>query len=153
MTGWRERFASAPVARLATVAADGRPHIVPFTFAVDDDIVWSAVDDKPKRSRALRRLDNIRANPAVSALVDHYDHDWGRLWWARADGIAEIRDSAPEAVALLAGKYIPYRDQPPPGPFIKITVERWTGWQSRGAPPAGAGSPADPATPGSAPAP
>ena len=83
------RFASARVARLATVDAGGGPHVVPITFAVDGDVIWSAVDDKPKRSRELKRLANIRSNPAVSVLADHYDDDWTRLWWVRADGTAE----------------------------------------------------------------
>ena len=123
-------FASARVARLATVDADGRPHLVPITFAAAGDVIWTAVDHKPKRSRALKRLDNIRANPAVSVLVDHYDDDWTRLWWVRADGTAVIRDDAPEALALLAAKYPHYRTTPPSGPFIEIGVARWTAWES-----------------------
>ena len=83
----RRRFAGARVARLATVGADGRPHLVPIAFACVDDVVWSAVDDKPKRTRALRRLDNVRANPRVALLADHYDEDWSALWWVRADGV------------------------------------------------------------------
>ena len=67
------------------------PHLVPITFAVDGDALYSAVDAKPKSTRALRRLANIAANPAVSVLVDHYDDDWTRLWWARADGAGPRR--------------------------------------------------------------
>ena len=122
------RFASARVARLATVDADGTPHIVPFTFAVAGDVIWSAVDDKPKRSRELRRLANIRNTPAVSVLVDHYDDDWTRLWWVRADGTAEVVDDGP--VDLLAEKYPQYREHPPAGPFVKITVARWSEWDA-----------------------
>ena len=82
----RRRFAAARVARLATADAAGRPHIVPITFAVDGDVVYSAVDAKPKRRTALKRLANIAANPAVALLVDHYADDWNELWWVRADG-------------------------------------------------------------------
>jgi Pyridoxamine 5'-phosphate oxidase len=67
----RRRFAAARVARLATADAAGRPHIVPVTFAVDGDVVYSAVDAKPKRGTALKRLANVAANPAVALLVDH----------------------------------------------------------------------------------
>src|SRR5215212_2608193 len=58
----RQRFAAARVARLATADAAGRPHIVPVTFAVDGDVVYSAVDAKPKRGTALKRLANVTAN-------------------------------------------------------------------------------------------
>src|SRR5690242_4638274 len=88
----RERFAEARVARLATVSGDGSPHLVPIVFAVSGDRLISAVDHKPKQTVALRRLDNIAANPFVSVLVDEYDENWTALWWARADGWAHIHD-------------------------------------------------------------
>jgi PPOX class probable F420-dependent enzyme len=130
----RRRFASAEVAHLATVDEQGRPHLVPIAFALRDDIVWSAVDAKPKRTRALRRLANIAANPAVCVLVDHYEEDWTRLWWVRADGRARILEATdPDAAAgldALAARYDAYRDAPPPGPVLEVTVERWSGWSS-----------------------
>ena len=73
----RERFAGARVARLATADADGRPHLVPVVFAVDGDTIYSVVDAKPKRTTALRRLANVRENPRVTLLVDHYDDATG----------------------------------------------------------------------------
>ena len=82
----RRRLAAARVARLATVGGPGSPHLVPVTFAVAGDRIYSAVDAKPKTTRDLRRLRNIRADPRVAVLADHYDEDWSRLWWARADG-------------------------------------------------------------------
>ena len=86
----RERFTAALVARLATVDDHMQPHIVPFVFAVIDDVIYSAVDGKPKSGQPLRRLDNIAHNPRVSALVNHYADDWNDLWWARADGTARL---------------------------------------------------------------
>src|ERR1700753_1143105 len=86
-------FTQSPIARLATSAADGKPHLVPVVFAVaadDHDVVYTAVDAKPKTTQRLRRLANIAPNPAVSLLVDHYAADWSQLWWVRADGIAAI---------------------------------------------------------------
>jgi PPOX class probable F420-dependent enzyme len=130
----RERFASARVARLATAGPDGQPHLVPFTFALDSgpgrgDRIYSAVDAKPKSTTDLRRLRNIRSNPRVAVLADHYQDDWGALWWVRADGQATILDEpAPMALALLAARYPQYREQPPGGPVITIQVTRWTGW-------------------------
>ncbi|GGK72133.1 TIGR03668 family PPOX class F420-dependent oxidoreductase [Mangrovihabitans endophyticus] len=125
-----QRFATARVARLATVRQDGTPHLVPIVFAVDGDTIWSAVDHKPKRHRRLRRLDNIAHQPRVSVLADHYDDDWDTLWWVRADGVAEVLDSAPAAGAALAARYSQYRDRPPGGPFLRISVLKWVTWRS-----------------------
>jgi PPOX class probable F420-dependent enzyme len=119
------------VARLATVRPGGAPHIVPVTFAVDGDTIYSAVDAKPKTTPRLARLRNITAEPRVAVLADHYDADWGRLWWARADGAATILAGAAEMaapLALLARRYPQYRAIPPGGPVIRVQVERWTGW-------------------------
>ncbi|GAA1712214.1 TIGR03668 family PPOX class F420-dependent oxidoreductase [Kribbella yunnanensis] len=122
----RTRFAAARVARLATVGADGVPHLVPVTFAVAGDEVFIAIDQKPKTTLNLRRLRNIAANPAVTLLVDEYDDDdWTRLWWVRADGTAHVQD---EAVELLVAKYPQYADDPPRGPVIVVRVDRWSGW-------------------------
>ena len=128
----RRRFASLPVARLATADATGRPHLVPMVFALDGDTVAGAVDHKPKRTAALRRLANIAANPHVCLLVDHYEEDWTRLWWARADGTARVTDAAgPEgsrALRLLCERYPQYRDRTPGGPVVLVSVHRWSGW-------------------------
>lgn len=131
----RARFRHARVARLATVSADARPHIVPITFAMlGDDRLVTAVDHKPKRTTALRRLANLSANPAASLLVDHYSDDWEALWWARADGAGRVVEAAqaPEAIDALVARYPQYRSQPPEGPVIVITVERWSGWSATG---------------------
>jgi len=129
----RARFAASRVARLATVGADGRPHVVPIVLAVDGDRIYSPVDDvKPKATARLKRLANIAANPAVAVLADRYDDDWSALWWARADGAARILDpsdaEAELALALLAARYPQYAEAPPPGPVIAVDVARWSGW-------------------------
>ena len=126
----RRRFASSPVARLSTVRPDGAPHVVPIVFALVDNIVFSAVDAKPKRSTALQRLANVRAEPRCALLVDHYDDDWRRLWWVRADGDGEVVDAPPEHAGLqaLVQRFPQYRDEPPSGPLLVVTVQRWTGW-------------------------
>jgi PPOX class probable F420-dependent enzyme len=123
------------VARLATTGPDGQPHLVPVTFAVDGDLLYTAVDAKPKTSANLRRLRNIRAAPGVALLADHYDDDWERLWWARADGTGAIIDDPPGTAAagrLLAARYPQYRENPPAGPVIRVTVTRWSGWAAAG---------------------
>ena len=131
----RRRFAEAPVARLATADAAGRPHIVPMVFAVVGETVYSAVDAKPKRTTALRRLANVAANPWVAVLVDHYEDDWGALWWVRAEGIGRVIEAgAPEgreALERLVRRYAPYRERRPAGPVLAIDVHRSSGWSAR----------------------
>ena len=84
----RARVAGARVARLATTEAGAAPHLVPICYALEGDVLYSAVDEKPKRSQRLKRLANIRADARVTVLVDHYEEDWTRLWWVRAAGRA-----------------------------------------------------------------
>ncbi|MEV4537081.1 TIGR03668 family PPOX class F420-dependent oxidoreductase [Asanoa sp. NPDC049518] len=126
----RARFAEARVARLATVSVTGQPHLVPITFALRGETVYSAVDAKPKRSTTLRRLANVEANPRVSMLVDVYDDDWSRLWWVRADGTARVLSSGPEmdlAAGLLGERYPAFALR---GPVLAVDVRRWSGWSA-----------------------
>jgi PPOX class probable F420-dependent enzyme len=127
----RRRVAEARVGRLATVTPAGHPHLVPCCFVLDGEVVHSAVDAKPKSTRALRRLDNVRAHPAASLLVDRYDEDWTTLWWVRLDGDAHVVDDPVEqeqALDLLAAKYPQYRAARPPGPVLTLAVTTWRAW-------------------------
>ena len=131
----RRRVASARVARLATIEDDGRAHLVPMCFAVEGERLFSAVDGKPKRSRDLRRLRNLRARPWATVLVDHYEEDWARLWWARLRGPAEVLDDGDEArraLALLIAKYPQYQREPPDGPVVAMRLAEWRGWSAQG---------------------
>jgi PPOX class probable F420-dependent enzyme len=104
------------------------------TFAVHGSMIYSAVDAKPKTTRQLRRLDNIRLNPGATVLADYYEDDWTALWWVRADGGASVIDDPGQMampIRLLAERYPQYRDLPPAGPVIAVAVERWTGWTAR----------------------
>ena len=129
----RRRFAASPVARLSTVRQDGGPHVVPVVFALVGDTAFSAVDAKPKRTTELQRLANVRAEPRCALLVDHYEDDWRRLWWVRADGVGAVVDS-PTAdhpgIQALVQRFSQYRDEPPSGPLLVVTVQRWSGWAS-----------------------
>ncbi len=132
----RQRFTAERVARLATTAPGGRPHLVPVTFAVGTgdagiDHVYTAVDAKPKTTTWLQRLRNIEADPRVALLADHYTEDWDALWWVRVDGIATVLTrpgDLAEPIRLLVTRYPQYRAQPPAGPVISVRVDRWTGW-------------------------
>lgn len=127
----RRRLGTSAVARLATISPAGRPHIVPITFALDGDRIYSAVDFKPKRTAQLQRLRNIRADPHVAVLADHYAGDWSRLWWVRADGQATVIDQPADMadpLRLLEERYPQYRERPPAGPMVCVLVQHWTGW-------------------------
>jgi len=123
---------------MATVGiASGRPqpHLVPIVFAlVAENTVVTAVDHKPKRTTALRRLANIAANPAVCLLADEYSDDWDRLWWVRADGRARVLAPGQEpglravAIDTLVARYPQYDRRRPDGDLIVVEVERWSGW-------------------------
>jgi PPOX class probable F420-dependent enzyme len=130
-----ERLRSARVGRIATVRPEGRPHVVPFVFALDDSSdeprAYWAVDRKPKRSEHLQRLRNVEANPTVEFVVDGYDEDWRSLWWVRASGTGRVVDTDEErsaALALLRSKYPQHEVEPPDGPVVAIDIERVSGW-------------------------
>ncbi len=122
------------VGRLATVDGAGSPHVVPVCFAYADRIVYSVIDAKPKRvpPARLRRLRNLRANPAVQLLVDHYDEDWGRLAYVQLRGKAMILEPGTEqlhGIRLLRAKYPQYAAMDiDASPVIKIAVERAVSW-------------------------
>ena len=132
----RHRFGEARVAHLATADAEGTPHVVPITLALDGDIVWTAIDHKPKTTWRLRRLTNLVGRPRCAILVDSYDDDWTQLWWVRADADAQIfEDGHPDhrrGVERLAARYPEYRVRPPSGPAVAFAVRRWSWWSAGG---------------------
>lgn len=126
-------FAHAPVACLGTITPDGRPHLVPVVFALQHEVVYTAIDAKPKTTQRLRRLANIEHDPRVSLLVDRYADDWTQLWWVRADGIAANHhdgDTLRMARDLLRVKYPQYQSVPLDGPVIAVAVRRWSSWHA-----------------------
>ena len=124
----RRRLVAAPVGHLATVARDGRPHVVPFCVAVEGEMLHSAIDHKPKTTARLRRLDDIAAHPDVTVLVDQYDADWSRLWWVMVRGRARVLDDDEPGRDALIAKYPQYRERPPRGPFIRVAMESSQWW-------------------------
>lgn len=132
-TALLERMASARVARLGTVGIDGQPHLVPISFAIEDRRLFFAVDAKPKRTTELKRLRNIGAHPQVAVLVDHYEDDWTRLWWVRADGsgrVLEVGAESDHAIDLLVQRYAQYRRHRPAGPAVAVSIEHLSGWSA-----------------------
>jgi PPOX class probable F420-dependent enzyme len=130
----RDRVTRERVARLATTDPDGRPHLVPIVFALLGDTLYTAVDEKPKRSRTLRRIENARERPEVTVLVDHYEDDWKRLWWVRLRGRARVLDGGEEAgraLVALTAKYEQYRETPPALPVLAVDLVDWRDWEAK----------------------
>jgi PPOX class probable F420-dependent enzyme len=130
-----EFLAESRIAHLATIRPDGRPHIVPITFAVTDETIVTMIDHKPKTTSRVQRLRNIEANPSASVLVDEWAEDWERLRWVRVDGTASIHSEDEvwrRAREVLVAKYIQYSDQPPEGAAIAISIDGLTSWASSG---------------------
>jgi PPOX class probable F420-dependent enzyme len=127
----RRLVVGARVGRLATLENDARLHVVPICFALVGDSLYSAVDWKPKRSTRLRRIENVRARPQATVLVDEYDEDWSQLWWVRLRGDARVLDDGTErdrALAHLERKYLQYLTRPPNGPVLVVDIHDWCGW-------------------------
>ena len=130
-----ERFVRAQrVARLATVDARGRPHVVPVVFVYSAGRLYTPIDAKPKAAspERLQRVRNIRASPHVQLLFDRYSEEWRELGYVQLRGSAEIISDGPEyrrALRLLERKYPQYAALPLAGrPVIKVTVERFVAW-------------------------
>jgi PPOX class probable F420-dependent enzyme len=132
----RELLASERVARLGYVDDADRPRVLPVTFAVADGSVWSAIDEKPKRTAEPARLRHLRRRPEAALLVDVYDDDWSRLAWLQLLGQVDVlpADSAPQAMEALERKYAQYAERRPPGPLLRLTVERARQWRATGSP-------------------
>jgi PPOX class probable F420-dependent enzyme len=123
---------STRVARLATIRPDGSPRVVPICFALDGEMLYSAVDEKPKRTRRLARIADIERDSRVEVFIDHYDDDWTQLWWVRLRGRASVVERDERALELLCAKYPQYREQPPAGPFVVVEIDEQTEWTAEG---------------------
>ena len=135
--GVQKMLKGARVARLATLDAKSRPHIVPVCFAYDGKLFYTAVDQKPKRvtRERLARLRNIRAVPRVALLIDEYDEDWTQLWYILIRGKAKLIPKSAHkehawAIRKLRAKYPQYARGmlADDAPIIRITPERTTSW-------------------------
>jgi PPOX class probable F420-dependent enzyme len=125
----------ARVGRLATADAAGRPLVVPVCFAFDGETLYSAVDDKPKRTRELRRLRNVAENPHVALVVDEWHEEWSRLRWVIVEGRADVLRTGAEfgrAIDLLREKYPQYRtmDLRTDGAVLRLRPDRILAWRA-----------------------
>jgi PPOX class probable F420-dependent enzyme len=118
---------------LATIGDDGGPHIVPICFTWAGDVIWTAIDGKPKGSDELQRLKDVKKNSSVAFTVDRWDEDWGRLAWLQARGRATLvteQTDIDKAYSALRSKYPQYGETPLEGPVLRIEVDRWIGWSA-----------------------
>ena len=103
---------------------------MPICFAIEGDTLYSAVDEKPKRTRKLARLRDIERNPRVEVLIDRYDEDWNSLEWLRLRGRACVVQQDERALELLCAKYPQYGERPPRGPFVVVEIDERVGWSA-----------------------
>jgi PPOX class probable F420-dependent enzyme len=132
------RLRETRVARLATLDAEGRPHVVPICFAYDSQVFYSALDLKPKRvpPGQVARVRHIQTEPNVVLLVDHYEEDWEQLWYVMVRGTATLlspsdaKEEVSKAHRMLKAKYAQYRVSllPEDAPIIRIIPTRATCW-------------------------
>jgi PPOX class probable F420-dependent enzyme len=130
---WANKLlATARVGRLGLLDLDGAPRVLPVTFAVAEERIWSAIDAKPKRTEEPARLRFLRRDPRAALMVDRYSDDWDELAWVQVLGRIEIVDRADGAAGLAAlrEKYEPYREEAPPGPLLALEPRRYLWWRS-----------------------
>jgi PPOX class probable F420-dependent enzyme len=136
LPGWAGKLLDgARVARLGLLDDRDRPRVLPVTYVVADGALWSAIDSKPKRAgREPARLRYLRRSPAAALTVDRYDDDWSGLAWVQVLGEIEILepDRASPGLKALAAKYEQYREDPPPGPLLRLVPVRALWWQAAG---------------------
>jgi PPOX class probable F420-dependent enzyme len=132
----RDLLATERVARLGYADEQELPRVLPVTFAIAEGSVWSAIDEKPKRTPEPARVAALRRRPEAALLVDVYDDDWSRLAWVQLLGRVEVvpASSAPSALAALAAKYSQYGERTPPGPLLRLHVERALQWRASDGP-------------------
>ena len=135
LPGWAsELLQGERVGRLAFLDDRDRPRVLPVTYAVLGDSVWSAIDEKPKRAPEPARVRYLRRRPEAALCVDRYSDDWSRLAWVQLLGridVLSVGDS-PQGLEALAARYEPYRERTPPGPLLRLSAERALSWRATG---------------------
>lgn len=127
-------ISEARVGHLALRDADDRPRVLPVTFALAEGAAWTAIDQKPKRSAEPARVRWLQRRPEAALVVDRYSDDWGQLAWVQLLGRIEVlgidEPAAAPGLAALIEKYEPYREASPPGPLLRLEVERALCWRA-----------------------
>jgi PPOX class probable F420-dependent enzyme len=124
-----ELLVESRVGRLALLDEEDLPRVLPITFALFEGAVWSAIDQKPKRSAEPARVRRLRRRPEAALVVDVYEDDWSRLAWVELRGRVSVEPLGP-ALEALASKYPQYVEEPPPGPLLRLEPARVTCWRA-----------------------
>jgi coenzyme F420-0:L-glutamate ligase/coenzyme F420-1:gamma-L-glutamate ligase len=93
------------VCRVATVGADGTPHVVPVCHVLHQGRIYFASD------RSAQKVHNLRARPQAAVVVDLYAEDWSRLAGVMVAGRVSLIDRGPrfrQIRRLLYQKYPQY---------------------------------------------
>jgi PPOX class probable F420-dependent enzyme len=122
-------LASDAVATVATLNADGAPHLSLAWVGVEDrEIVFGTLNDQ-------RKLRNLRRDPRVALTIQSDRiNQWGLREYLVLDGTARITEGgAAELLQRLARTYLgpdvvfPAMPNPPPGFVVRIRVTRIAG--------------------------
>jgi len=108
------------VARLATVHADGTPHVVPISTVLDVDRLIFASE------RETQKVHNLRGDPHVALVFDDYGEDWAALRQVVVFGRAMVIESGPEferGRGLLYEKFEQYEPVAPIDQGTSVIVE------------------------------
>ena len=137
LPSWARRLLEeARVGHLGLIDGEGKPRVLPVTFAVVDGFVWSAVDHKPKRrpGEELARVRWLRERPESALTVDRYDDDWSGLAWLQMIGTTAVVEAAghDHVLSALAKRYPQYHDRLPGGPLLRLAVDRTLCWRASG---------------------
>jgi PPOX class probable F420-dependent enzyme len=138
----RDLVDRSPVARLGYLDDRDHPRVLPITYAISGDALWTAIDRKPKQvpPERIARVRYLRRRPEATLCVDHYEDDWTRLAWVQAIGSVEVvelgagdgKGAVDTALEALTEKYAAYRAEPPDGPLIALRPERVLCWRAAG---------------------
>ncbi len=128
----------ARVARLATIDAEFKPHLVPVVFVFDGNHFFIPLDEKRKTAKPekLKRIRNIQDNPNVALLIDEYSEDWTKLAFVMIQGKASVASKTEgniqvrEAYKKLMTKYIQYQKVGVGEMCIIITPKKVASWSN-----------------------
>jgi PPOX class probable F420-dependent enzyme len=124
---------TARVGHLGLIDANDRPRVLPVTYAIYESAAWTAIDNKPKRpGHEPARVRWLRERPSATLTIDLYDDDWSALRWVQLIGeIAVIEGAATGGVLdALTQRYPQYRAHPPPGPVLRLSIQRTVWWRA-----------------------
>ena len=124
-----ELLASAAVATVATLNADGSPHLSSAWVGLENgEVVFGTLNDQGK-------LRNLRRDPRIALTVQSDRiNEWGLREYLVIDGTARItQGGAAKLLQRLAWTYLgpdvvfPAMPDPPPGFVTRVRVERVSG--------------------------